>query len=116
MLLPQARAIASTCLPMARRKTLSDDLRNALIYMHTQHGLPLKTIASFTNISLRTVQHIVHVWKYNGVVSKERLLNQGRPRALDYTDTQACCALLSSWLRQVFLVFLVPVWHAGPSQ
>ncbi|KLO06298.1 hypothetical protein SCHPADRAFT_811868, partial [Schizopora paradoxa] len=66
----------------------SADLRNCLIYMHITSCLSAKMISDLTGIPLRTVYRVLSVWKATGEVKPEAQGKQGRPRALDFADTQ----------------------------
>lgn len=67
---------------------LSADLRNCLIYMHVSSCLDAKIISQLTGIPIRTVYRVLSVWKKTGEVKPEAQGKQGRPRALDFADTQ----------------------------
>lgn len=73
---------------MAGGVALSEDLRGVIIRMHILRGLSLKVISYFTDIPLRTVQHILTIWKRTGEVKPAPKGVQGRPRTLDFADTQ----------------------------
>ncbi len=67
---------------------LSADLRNCLIYMHITSLLDAKTISQLTGVSLRTVYRVLSIWRATGEVKPEAQGKQGRPRTLDFADTQ----------------------------
>ncbi len=67
---------------------LSEDLRGVLIRMHILRGIDTKSISYFTGIPLRTVQHVVTTWKRMGEAKPAPEGVRGRPRVLDFADTQ----------------------------
>ncbi|KLO04994.1 Homeodomain-like protein [Schizopora paradoxa] len=73
---------------MAPGVALSADLRNCIIYMHITSLLDAKMISQLIGIPLRTVYRILSVWKATGEVKPEAQGKQGRPRTLDFADTQ----------------------------
>lgn len=80
---------------MAPGVALSADLRNCIIYMHITSLLDAKLISQLTGIPLRTVYRILSVWKATGEVKPEAQGKQGRPRTLDFADTQVSMVLSS---------------------
>lgn len=83
-----ASALNTPSFGMTSGKALSEDLRGILIYMHDTTGLDVKTIASLTGVSRRTVYRVLSTWKRTGEVKPAPEGKQGRPRALDFADTQ----------------------------
>lgn len=73
---------------MANGVALSEDLRGVLIYMHVKLSLNAKSISYFTGISIRTVYRVLSTWKSTGEVKPAPEGKQGRPRVLDYGDTE----------------------------
>ncbi len=73
---------------MAAGVALSEDLRGVLIYMHTLHILDAKAISHWTGIPVRTIYRVLSTWKSTGEVKPAPEGKQGRPRALDFADTQ----------------------------
>ncbi len=71
---------------------LSEDARGIVIFMHDSRSLNAKSISYFTGIPLRTVQHILSTWKATGEVKPVPEGQRGRPRALDFGDTEVRCA------------------------
>ncbi|KLO04692.1 Homeodomain-like protein, partial [Schizopora paradoxa] len=67
---------------------MSEDLRGILVYMHTCRFLDAKTIVDLTGIPIRTVYRVLSTWKRTGEVRPAPTGKQGRPRALDFADTQ----------------------------
>lgn len=67
---------------------LSEDLRGVIIHMTVSRGLSLKSISYFTGIPLRTIQRVLTAWKRTGEVKPAPEGSRGRPRALDFADTQ----------------------------
>ena len=83
-----------------RRKRLSQDLRDVLVYMRVAAGKTVKAISISTGIAEGTVYQILQIWKETGGASRQKLPNQGRPRALEYADTEVCRAhidICSMW-------------------
>lgn len=89
----------SSLINMHRRSRLSDDLRECIVKIH-KHGIRVKQISEWTGISERTLYEVIQKYNHKGTVSTEALRNRGRPRALDYVDTevsrhsQSTCTLL----------------------
>ena len=76
---------------MPRHRTpLSRDLRDIIVYMRVSAGTPVKEISWLTGIARGTIYQILQTWKETGVSFREKLVNQGRPRALNYGDTEVC--------------------------
>ncbi len=73
---------------MAGGVALSEDARGVVIHMKDNCFLDAKTIAYLSGIPIRTVYHILAVWKKTGEVKPAPEGKQGRPRALDFGDTQ----------------------------
>ncbi len=73
---------------MAGGLAYSEDLRGILIYMHATSLLDAKTISHLTGIPIRSVFRVLSTWKRTGEVKPAPEGKQGRPRALDYADTQ----------------------------
>ncbi len=92
--------------PMAAGVALSEDLRGIVIRMHILRGLSPKSISYFTCIPLRTVQHVLTVWKRTGEAKPTSEVIQGRPRVLDFADTQVRHHLLSTStkLSQIYIL------------
>ncbi len=67
---------------------LSEDARGIVIHMKDTCFLDAKTIAYLTGMPVRTVYHILVAWKKTGEVKPTAEGKQGRPRALDFGDTQ----------------------------
>ncbi|KLO09578.1 Homeodomain-like protein, partial [Schizopora paradoxa] len=67
---------------------LSEDVRGVLIYMHDTGGLDAKTICLLTGIPRRTVYRVLSTWQRTGEVKPAPEGRAGRPRALDFADTQ----------------------------
>lgn len=66
----------------------SEDLRGVLIFMHTDRFLDAKAITELTGIPIRTIYRVLQTWRETGEVKPASEGKQGRPRALDYGDTQ----------------------------
>ncbi len=69
-------------------------------HLHAQHFcLDAKTTASLTGISNRSVYHVLSTWKRTGKVKPAPEGKQGRPRVLDFADTQVssfhCCCVVN---------------------
>jgi len=81
-------------LPMTAGAALSEDLRNAVIHMHTTAALDAKAISYFTGVPIRTVYSVLSTWKRTGQAKPARAEKEkrGRPRALDFADTQVSLA------------------------
>ncbi len=88
-------ARGNKCSPMTSGKALSEDLQGALIYMHDTTGLDAKTISSLTGIALRTVYRVLSTWKQTGKVKPTPEGKQGRPRVLDFADTQVSLQIIA---------------------
>lgn len=67
---------------------LSEDLRGVLIYMHKTGGLDAKTITILTGIPRRTVYRVLSTWQQTGQIKPAPEGKAGRPRKLDFADTQ----------------------------
>ncbi len=90
---------------MAGGVALSEDARGIVIHMKDTCFLDAKTIAYLTGMPVRTVYHILVAWKKTGEVKPTAEGKQGRPRALDFGDTQVCLILTyvtSLTMRSVF--------------
>ncbi len=68
---------------------LSEDLRGVLVHMHSLCFLNPKTISELTGIPLRTIQRMLPFGRPLVHSSQNRMGKKGRPRALDFGDTQA---------------------------
>lgn len=66
----------------------SNDLRRTLIYMHIQHSLDAKSISHYTGVPSRSVYRILADWRRTGQDKLEPTGRRGRPRKLDFSDTQ----------------------------
>ncbi len=66
----------------------SEDLRGVLVFMHIDAGLDAKTISHLTGIPLRTVYRFLSTWRLTGKVKPAPEGKRGRPRVLDFADTQ----------------------------
>lgn len=66
----------------------SEDLRGVLIFMHADRFLDAKTITELTGIPIRTIYRVLQTWRQTGEVKPASEGKQGRPRALDFGDTQ----------------------------
>lgn len=66
----------------------SEDLRGVLIYMHVHRDLDSNTISLLTRVPRRTVQRVLTMWRRTGKVKPAPEGKRGRPRALDFADTQ----------------------------
>ncbi len=73
---------------MAGGVALPEGVREIVIHMKDTCLLDAKTTAYLTNIPLRTVYHILAVWRKTGEAKPAPEGKQGRPRALDFGDTQ----------------------------
>ncbi len=84
------KAINATSNPSsdAPRVALSEDLRGVLIHIHVSSSLDSKALARLTGIPVRTIQRILSNWKKTGEVKTVPTGKKGRPRALDFSDTQ----------------------------
>lgn len=91
---------------MAAGVALSEDLRGVLIRMHILRDLSTKSISNFTLIPLRTVQSVLTAWKRTGEVKPVSDAVQGRPRALDFADTQVHLLLVCGDLTDLYKQFL----------
>ncbi len=81
---------------MANGVALSEDVRGVLIYMHICRFLDAKTISHLTGIPVRTVYRVLSTWKRTSEVKPAPEGKQGRPRVLDFADTQVLfCILLN---------------------
>lgn len=67
---------------------VSNDLRQAITYMHKHRGLDVKQIVYLTGIPQRTVYRILSTWSATGEIGPASAGKRGRPRALDFADTQ----------------------------
>ncbi len=56
--------------------------------MQTTSLLDAKLISQLTGVPLRTVYRVLSVWRTTGEVKPEAEGKQGRPRTLDFADTQ----------------------------
>ncbi len=74
--------------PMPHGVALSEDLRGVLIHIHVSSSLDSKALARLTGIPVRTIQRILSNWKKTGEVKTAPTGKKGRPRALDFSDTQ----------------------------
>lgn len=88
--LPSTATTTPGLFKMPAGVALSTDLRNCLIYMHTTSCLDGKAISQLTGIPLRTVYRILSVWRSTGEVKPQQVGKPGRPRALDFANTQVC--------------------------
>ncbi len=73
---------------MAGSVALLEDVRGVVIHMKETCLLDAKTIAYLSGIPIRTVYHILAAWKKTGEVKNTAEGKQGRPRVLDFGDTQ----------------------------
>ncbi len=78
---------------MAGGVALSEDVRGVVIHMKDTCLLDAKTIAYLTGIPIRTVYSVLAAWKKTGEVKPAAEGKQGRPRALDFGDTQVSIVL-----------------------
>ncbi len=74
--------------PMPQGVALSEDLRGVLIHIHVSSSLDSKALARLTGIPVRSIQRILSNWKKTGEVKTAPTGKKGRPRALDFSDTQ----------------------------
>ncbi len=73
---------------MAGGVALAEGVRAIVIHMKDSCFLDAKTIAYLTGIPIRTVYHVLSVWRKTGEAKPAPEGKQGRPRALDFGDTQ----------------------------
>lgn len=67
---------------------LSGDLRKVVVFMHEDRKLDINEIVYFTGVPARTVYRILSIWRKTGEVNPPTAAKSGRPRALDFADTQ----------------------------
>ncbi len=94
---------------------LSEDLRGVLIYMHTSRNLEAKAISMLTGIPLRTVYRVLSTWKRTGEVKPAPEGKRGRPRALDFADTQVS-KVIFVLTTMLTTISQVPCKRCNPSQ
>lgn len=75
---------------MAAGIAFSEDLRAVIIHMHTSCNLDAKSISHLSGIPRRTIFNILAEWRRTGEVKPAPEGTRGRPRALDFADTQVC--------------------------
>lgn len=73
---------------MAGGVALSEDTRGVIIHMKDTCLLDAKTIAYLSGIPIRTVYHILLTWNKTGEVKPAPEGKRGRPRLLNFGDTQ----------------------------
>lgn len=73
---------------MAGGVALSEGVRTIVIHMKESCFLDAKAISFLTGIPLRTVYHVLAIWRKTGEAKPAPEGKQGRPRALDFGDTQ----------------------------
>lgn len=78
---------------MTGGKAFLEDLQRILIYMHDTSGLDAKAISNLTGIPLRTIYRFLSTWKRTGKVKPAPEGQRGRPRILDFADTQVSSLL-----------------------
>lgn len=67
---------------------LSGDLCGVLVKMHISAALDAKAISYFTGIPIRTIYRVLANFKRTGEAKPAPTGQRGRPRALDFADTQ----------------------------
>ncbi len=107
---PQPRTItfARFLSAMTAGVAFSEDLRGVLIFMHTSRFLDAKTISHWTGIPIRTIYRVLSTWNRTGEVKPAPSGKQGRPRTLDFTDTQVSLLIVKY---QRHSPFVSPVSH-----
>ncbi len=73
---------------MAGGVALTEGVRAIVIHMRETCFLDAKSIAYLTGIPIRTVYHVLSIWRKTGEVKPAPEGKQGRPRALDFGDTR----------------------------
>lgn len=73
---------------MAGGVALSEGVRGIVVHMKDACFLDAKTISYLTGIPLRTVYNVLAVWRKTGETKPAPEGERGRPRALDFGDTQ----------------------------
>ena len=73
---------------MTQGVPVSDDLCRVIMHMSTNCGLDVKDIVYLTAVPRASVYWILNAWKQTGEECLAPHSKSGRPRALDFTDTQ----------------------------
>ena len=87
---------------MPRGIALLDGVRQVLLHMHRSLGLNVKEIVYLTNIPQCTVYPQQTPRSKAEQLKHEHIERRGRPRKLDFADTQVCPP--SSFLRHSLLI------------
>ena len=75
---------------MPRGIALPDGVRQVVLHMHRSLGLNVKEIVYLTNIPQRTVYRLLTPRSEAERLKHEHIERRGRPRKLDFADTQVC--------------------------
>ncbi|EJD02060.1 Homeodomain-like protein [Fomitiporia mediterranea MF3/22] len=73
---------------MARGKVLSDDARKIIVKLYQHESFSAQQLSRLADVQQRTIQRILSHWRETGRVERDVLHSRGRPRILDYADTE----------------------------
>lgn len=84
------QVILIICSKMPSGVATGDAARDIILHMHDNLGLEVKTMAYLTGIPSRTVYRVLSSFKASGRIKQKATEKRGRPRSLDFGDTQVC--------------------------
>ena len=82
---------------MTRGVATPDALLQVVLHMHESLRLDVKEIVHLTNIPQRTVYRMLTKSRESDQPKPKSMEKRGRPRTLDFADTQVGPHLLGSW-------------------